>query len=60
MPRERVLTFKVSDKGCLSVYGLGVFPVSLYKDQWEALLANIDELKAALEKNADKLKRKGE
>ena len=34
------LSFKVSEKGALSVYGLGRFPVSLYKGQWDRLLAN--------------------
>ena len=38
----RKLTCKVSEKsGCLSVYGLGRFPVSLYKGQWEYLIAHI-------------------
>ncbi len=36
---ERKITCKVSDKGALSVYGLGRFPVTLYRSQWERLLA---------------------
>ena len=36
---ERKITCKVSDKGGLSVYGLGRFPVTLYRSQWERLLA---------------------
>ena len=35
----RKITCKVSDKGALSVYGLGRFPVTLYRTQWERLLA---------------------
>lgn len=34
------ISFKVSAKGCLSVYGLGRFPVSLYRQQWERLLSD--------------------
>ena len=36
---ERKITCKVSDKGGLSVYGLGRFPVTLYRSQWERLLS---------------------
>ena len=46
---------KVTDKGGLSVYGLGRFPVTLYRSQWEALLARKDEILAFIEANADKL-----
>jgi hypothetical protein len=35
----RKISFKVSDKGALSAYGLGRFPVTLYRTQWERLLA---------------------
>lgn len=37
----RGLSFKVSEKGAVSVYGLGRFPVSLYRSQWEKLIENI-------------------
>jgi hypothetical protein len=47
--------FKVTDKGGVSVYGLGRFPVTLYKSQWEALFEKVDALKAFLEANSDKL-----
>ena len=40
------LTFKVSPKGALSVYGLGRFPVTLYKGQWDRLDAQYAELRA--------------
>jgi hypothetical protein len=52
------ITFKVSEKGGLSVYGLGRFPVTLYKEQWEKLLALSDDIKAFIAENSDKLKTK--
>ena len=42
------VTFKVSAKGALSVYGLGRFPVTLYRGQWERLIAVTGELTEAL------------
>lgn len=52
-----MLSFKVSVKGAVSVYGLGRFPITLYGGQWDKLLAPeaIAELKAFLVTNADKL-----
>jgi hypothetical protein len=47
--------FKVTDKGGVSVYGLGRFPVTLYRSQWEALFGKVEALKAFIEANADKL-----
>lgn len=38
----RKLSMKVSPKGVLSVYGLGRFPVTLYRDQWERLATEMD------------------
>jgi len=52
------LTFKVSEKGAVSVYGLGRFPVTLYQEQWDKLFGRIDELKRFLEENRDRLKKK--
>ena len=53
------LSFKVSEKGALSVYGLNVrFPVTLYVSQWERVIAQIDDLKAFIKANANKLTRK--
>ncbi len=52
----RGLSLKVSQKGALSVYGLGRFPVTLYKEQWEKLLGMADEIKEFLEANAAALK----
>ena len=52
------MSFKVSDKGGVSVYGLGRFPVTLYFEQWTRLLDQTDNLRAFLEENKDKLKLK--
>jgi hypothetical protein len=54
------LQFRVSDKGGVSVYGLGRFPVTLYYEQWVRLLDSEDGLRAFLEENKSKLKLKGE
>jgi hypothetical protein len=56
--QARGLSLKVSEKGALSVYGLGRFPVTLYKEQWTKLLAMADDIKAFLKDNDDKLKSK--
>ena len=52
------LEFKVGEKGGVSVYGLGRFPVTLYYEQWVRLLDASEDLRAFLEKNKDKLKLK--
>jgi hypothetical protein len=52
------LTFKVSEKGAVSVYGLGRFPVTLYLEQWEKLLSQAEELRQFIADNINKLKRK--
>ncbi len=52
------MSLKVSDKGGVSVYGLGRFPVTLYKEQWVRLLDFGDEIRAFLNDNAAKLKTK--
>lgn len=52
------ITLKVSEKGGLSVYGLGRFPVTLYKEQWVRLLTMVDQIKTFIEENDDKLKKK--
>ncbi len=54
------LSCKVSDKGAVSVYGMGRFPVTLYMEQWERLLGYGDEIKSFIAANSAKLKRKGE
>lgn len=49
------LVLKVSEKGCLSIYGLNRFPVSLYKEQWLKVLNYSDEIRAFITENNDKL-----
>jgi hypothetical protein len=55
---ERGITLKVSEKGALSVYGLGRFPVTLYKEQWRRVLGMATEIEAYIEENDSKLKTK--
>jgi hypothetical protein len=50
------LSMKVSEKGALSVYGMGRFPVTLYKEQWLKLLGIAEDIKKFIEENNDKLK----
>ena len=54
------MRFKVGEKGGVSVYGLGRFPVTLYAEQWERLLGteNVTALKAFIASNAARLTRK--
>jgi hypothetical protein len=47
----RPLTMKVSDKGGVSVYGLGRFPVTLYAGQWDRLLADAERVRAFVDAN---------
>jgi hypothetical protein len=54
------LEFRVSEKGGVSVYGLGRFPVTLYYEQWIRLLEAADKLREFLEENKSKLKLKGQ
>lgn len=49
------LTLKVSAKGAASLYGLGKFPVTLYVQQWERIIAFVPEIQAFLTENVDKL-----
>jgi len=57
--RSRGITLKVSEKGGLSVYGLGRFPVTLYKEQWLKLLDMADDIRAFIRDNDAALKTKG-
>jgi ABC-type Fe3+-hydroxamate transport system substrate-binding protein len=52
------LRLKISEKGGLSVYGLGRFPVTLYKEQWIRLLDQAEEIKSFLKENDSLLKAK--
>jgi hypothetical protein len=56
--KPRDISMKVSEKGAVSIYGLGRFPVTLYKEQWERLLDRADEIRAFIKANDDKLKKK--
>lgn len=56
--RGGAISLKVSEKGGISVYGLGRFPVTLYKEQWEKLLAMSDQIKEFIEEHKGKLKLK--
>jgi hypothetical protein len=56
--KQGSLEFKVGEKGGVSVYGLGRFPVTLYYEQWVRLLDSADALRAFLEENKSKLKLK--
>jgi len=53
------ITMKVSEKGGLSVYGMGRFPVTLYKEQWLKLLDMSDDIRAFIAANEGTLKTKG-
>ncbi len=55
---DKALTLKVSPKGGVSVYGLGRFPVTLYKEQWLKLLDLVEEIRAFIKENDSKLKTK--
>jgi hypothetical protein len=52
------LRLKVSEKGALSIYGMGRFPVTLYKEQWLKLLGMSDEIRAFIAANDAQLKAK--
>lgn len=56
--QNRAISLKVSEKGALSVYGLGRFPVTLYKEQWAKLLDVSADIRAFLKENDAKLKTK--
>jgi hypothetical protein len=51
-------SLKVSEKGGVSVYGLGRFPVTLYKEQWAKLLGMADEIRAFIVEHESELKTK--
>jgi hypothetical protein len=57
-PVRGQLSLRVSEKGALSVYGLGRFPVTLYREQWEKLLAMTDQLRSFIADNDAALKKK--
>ncbi len=54
--RSGSTSMKVSEKGAVSVYGLGRFPVTLYQEQWLKLLAMAEDIKTFIADNKDRLK----
>jgi hypothetical protein len=54
------VSLKVSEKGGVSVYGLGRFPITFYKEQWVKLLDMADEIRAFIKDNESQLKSKGQ
>ncbi|MFN8643617.1 MAG: hypothetical protein U0802_18885 [Candidatus Binatia bacterium] len=56
--RTGAVSIKVSEKGGVSVYGLGRFPVTLYQEQWLKLLERADEIREFIRVNAGQLKKK--
>ena len=57
-PARGQMSLKVSEKGALSVYGLGRFPVTLYREQWEKLLAMSEQIRDFIQANDATLKKK--
>ena len=57
-PSRGSLSLKVSEKGAVSLYGLGRFPVTLYKEQWQKLLGMTDEIRKFIQENDARLKTK--
>jgi hypothetical protein len=55
---SRGTTLRVSAKGGVSVYGLGRYPVTLYKEQWKKLLEMADDIRAFIRDNEKDLKSK--
>jgi hypothetical protein len=55
---SRGVSLKVSEKGGVSVYGLGRFPVTLYKEQWVKLLDMADDIRAFIKAHDTELKAK--
>jgi len=53
------ISMKVSEKGAVSIYGMGRFPVTLYKEQWLKLLDMADDIRAFIAANDARLKTKG-
>lgn len=58
--RGGALSLKVSQKGAVSLYGMGRFPVTLYKEQWLKMIDFSEEIKKFIEENNSALKTKGD
>jgi hypothetical protein len=57
-PKPGQFSMKVSEKGGVSIYGLGRFPVTLYQEQWGKLLDHADEIREFIRSNESQLKKK--
>jgi hypothetical protein len=57
-PARGQLSLRVSEKGALSVYGMGRFPVTLYREQWEKLLGMSEQISQFIQENDHLLKKK--
>jgi len=57
-PSRGQMSLRVSEKGALSVYGLGRFPVTLYREQWEKLLGMADDIRQFIQNHDQELKKK--
>jgi len=55
---QRGVSLKVSEKGAVSVYGLGRFPVTLYQEQWLKLLELAEDIRTFIRENEGRLKKK--
>ncbi len=55
---QKGLSLKVSEKGAVSVYGMGKFPVTLYMEQWLKLLDMAEDIRAFISENESRLKKK--
>jgi len=58
--KKKEMSFKVSQKGAMSVYGMGRFPVTLYKEQWQRLLDAKEGILEFISEHDSELKAKGE
>jgi hypothetical protein len=52
---EKEITWRISEKGGVSIYGLQRFPVTLYKNQWEKIFDKVPQLQAFMQENESKL-----
>lgn len=57
-PGKQGISLKVSEKGAISVYGMGRFPVTLYMEQWLKLMDMSDDIRTFIKDNEGKLKKK--
>lgn len=58
VPGKQGISLKVSEKGAISVYGMGRFPVTLYMEQWLKLLDMSEDIRTFIKENDGKLKKK--